>query len=134
MFEMPRTMVRKMMGPITIFTSLTKVSPTGRMARPSGGANAPRSAPSATAHRTWKVRWRTSRLIGRSRVEGEQVGSAHPEQHAQEQEPEQEAERPEGLPRDVPRGVVDRGRAGGVRRQHSHHAERVAGEHGEGSL
>ena len=45
-------MVKKMMGPITILTSFTNVSPTGRMARASGGSSTPRSAPSATAHKT----------------------------------------------------------------------------------
>src|SRR5678816_4471090 len=63
MFEMPSTMVRKMMGPITIFTSFTNVSPTGRRARPRAGSSAPTRAPSATAHKTWNVRLRARRFI-----------------------------------------------------------------------
>ena len=63
MLEMPSTMVRKMIGPITIFTSLTNVSPTGRRARPRAGSSAPTRAPSATAHKTWKVRLRAMRFM-----------------------------------------------------------------------
>src|SRR4029077_17980709 len=63
MFEMPSTMVRKMIGPITIFTSFTNVSPTGRRARPRAGSSAPTRAPSATAHKPWNGRLRGGGLI-----------------------------------------------------------------------
>src|SRR3954462_1780005 len=104
MFEMPRTMVRKMIGPITIFTSLTNVSPIGRIARPSGGSTPPRSAPRATAHRTWKVRVRTRRFIaspGRSGIPREEQGGADGQEHAEVERAVEEAERPEGAPGDV---------------------------------
>src|SRR5829696_1979448 len=61
MLAMPRTTVRKMIGAITIFTRLMKVSPTGFIARAASGFQTPRSTPMEMATSTWKVRWPTSR-------------------------------------------------------------------------
>src|SRR5438874_7037798 len=120
MFEMPSTMVRKMIGPITIFTSFTNVSPIGLRARPRGGSSAPTSAPRATAHRTWKVRLRKRRFIAsgrRSRIPREQQGCAEGEEHAEVQRAEEEAERPEGPARDVAGPEIDGRGPGRVRRE-----------------
>src|SRR5258706_12084270 len=105
MFEMPSTMVRKMIGPMTIFTSFTKVSPTGRMARPSGGSIAPSSAPRATAHRTWKGRLPARRFMRGTGIEGQEIGRGDPEQHGQEEETEEDAQPPECPVRKGARGV-----------------------------
>src|SRR6476659_3636326 len=59
--EMPSTMVRKMTGPITIFTRFTNVSPMGFIARAVAGAKMPSSTPRKIAVRTWTVRFLWSR-------------------------------------------------------------------------
>src|SRR3954447_1144680 len=57
----PSTMVRKMIGAMTIRTRFTKVSPTGFIARPADGQIAPTSTPSAIATSTRTVRFFPSR-------------------------------------------------------------------------
>ena len=64
MLAMPSTTVRKMTGPITIFTSFTKVSPTGFICFASAGSSTPSSTPNATANRTCAVRFRARRFMG----------------------------------------------------------------------
>ena len=49
---MPSTIVRKMIGPITILTSFTNVSPSGRICFASAGSSAPSTTPMATAKST----------------------------------------------------------------------------------
>ena len=56
MVAMPSTIVRKMIGAITIFTRFTNVSPSGFIARPADGRTTPSSTPSAMATSTWTVR------------------------------------------------------------------------------
>ena len=63
MLAMPSTMVRKMIGPMTILTSLTKVSPRGLSAFPRSGATTPRSTPSAIAVSTCTVRFEARRFM-----------------------------------------------------------------------
>src|SRR5512140_193211 len=63
MFEMPSTIVRKMIGPITILTSFTNTSPSGFICLASSGLNTPSVTPTATAKRTravrlWLIRFR----------------------------------------------------------------------------
>src|SRR5450432_1909661 len=98
MFEIPSTIVRKMMGPITIFTSLTKVSPIGRRERPRAGSSAPTAAPSATAQRTWNVRLRASRFMRprASGLPGQEERGPQSQQHGQEQAAEEQTQGPEG--------------------------------------
>src|SRR5438445_1808284 len=132
MFAIPRTMVRKMMGPITIFTSFTKVSPTGRIARARDGSSTPSRAPSETAQSTWKVRFPARRLISTSpgsAIPGEQDGRPDAQEDGEEEQPEEEAQGPERLARDVARPEVHGRGAGGVRCKDAHHPQRVAGEH-----
>ena len=63
MFAIPSTMVRKMIGPMTILTSFTKVSPRGRSDLPRSGASAPSRAPSAIAVSTCTVRFEAKRFM-----------------------------------------------------------------------
>ena len=68
MLAMPWTIVRKMIGVITIFTRLMKVSPSGLRAFPTSGATTPTTTPQVTATSTCTVRLRArrdSRVIGR---------------------------------------------------------------------
>src|ERR1051325_8678937 len=58
MFAIPRTIVRKMIGPMTIFTRLMKTSPSGFMALAVSGAMTPRRMPRAMAIKTRTVRLR----------------------------------------------------------------------------
>src|SRR3954471_8956637 len=57
MLAIPRTIVRKMIGPMTILTRFTKVSPNGLMALAVLGERTPRSTPRAIAIRTRTVRF-----------------------------------------------------------------------------
>src|ERR1035437_2447480 len=67
---MPSTIVRKMIGPITILTSFTKVSPSGRICFASVGSSTPSATPQATANSTWAVRLRESRLTTKEERRG----------------------------------------------------------------
>ena len=51
---MPVTTVQKMIGPIIIFTSLMKPSPSGFIFAPVSGKKCPSRTPIAMAIRTWK--------------------------------------------------------------------------------
>ena len=51
---MPPTMVRKTMGPISIFIAVTKVVPIGSIATPADGLSQPRRTPMTIAIRTQK--------------------------------------------------------------------------------
>src|SRR4026208_521191 len=64
MFAMPRVIVRKMIGPITILTSEMNVSPSGRIARAVSGETMPRITPIAIATSTRKVRFLRRRRGG----------------------------------------------------------------------
>src|SRR5690242_9678316 len=64
MLAMPRVIVRKITGAMTIRTRFTKVSPTGLIARPALGQPRPRRMPKQMATRTWTVRFRWGERIG----------------------------------------------------------------------
>ena len=49
---MPPTMVRKTIGPISIFIAVTKVVPTGSIATPVAGVSQPTRIPTTIAART----------------------------------------------------------------------------------
>ncbi len=55
--EMPSTIVRKMTGPIIIFTRFTNVSPIGFIARAVSGEKTPSMTPRRIAVSTWTVRF-----------------------------------------------------------------------------
>ena len=55
---MPLMMVRKTMGPISIFIALTNVVPSGSIATAKAGASQPTRMPATMATRTQKYRWR----------------------------------------------------------------------------
>ena len=50
----PPTMVRKTIGPISIFIKVTKVVPMGSMAMPTSGQTAPTTTPRTMATSTWQ--------------------------------------------------------------------------------
>ena len=54
MLAMPTAMVVKMIGAISIRTSLMKPSPSGRIAAPRSGHTTPTTTPRAIAASTWK--------------------------------------------------------------------------------
>ena len=53
MWAMPTTTVEKTIGAISIFTSLMKPSPSGRIAAPFSGATKPKMMPAAMPTSTW---------------------------------------------------------------------------------
>ena len=55
---MPLTMVRKTIGPISIFMAATKVVPSGSIATAKLGASQPTRMPATMPTRTQKYRWR----------------------------------------------------------------------------